>query len=140
MKMINYISISLIAIILNIAIISTSSAQECRTSAYVSGWNESTAPYTACDSWLKATMEFDVENNTGEALFEGYVQNTPYERQFDIADYQTPGHYSEVNIHYCSELTYHFALISLPTGPPGERWVGFTNPELTINYYASQPD
>jgi len=140
MKRINYLSLTLMAIILNIAMISTASSQLCKSKAYVSGWGESTPPYTACDSWMKATMEFDVEENTGEAEFEAYVQNTPYERVFNIMDYPETGHYSEVNIYYCSQLTNHFALISLATGPPGELEVGFTNPELTINYYASEPD
>ena len=134
---------AIFAILLNIAIFSSAISQGCRASVYVSGWNSFSNYYTACNHWLKATMEFDIGENNGMGNFSANVDNTPYYREFSIVDYPENGHYSEINIHYCNTLTNHQAGISLYTGPPSgkeETWVGFANPELTVNYYASEPD
>ena len=139
-----YLSTIVIAIFFNVAIFSIANSQGCQSQVYVSGWNSFSNYYTACDRWLKATMEFDVGENNGMAEFLANVDNTPYYREFDIGDYPEDGHYSEVDLHYCNTLTSHQAGISTYTGPPPgeeqETWRGFTNPELTVNYYASKPD
>jgi hypothetical protein len=136
------LSLVIIAIFFNIAIISTANAQQCRTHVYVSGWDSYSDYYTACHPWLKATMEFDAGENNGMGQFLAYVNNC-YEREFDIWDYPEDGHYAEVEYRYCTTLTEHEASIELHVGPPvgeEETWRGFTNPELNVSYYASKPD
>jgi len=107
----------------------------CKYMASVSGWGQYSGEYTACDHWMKATMEFDVAE-AGEQRFLAYGANTPYQREFWAYQFNN-GHHAVVDWVYCPTLTEHELSIDLPGGVQPST-PGFFNPVLTARYYAEK--
>ncbi|MEE9552926.1 MAG: hypothetical protein V3W18_01415 [candidate division Zixibacteria bacterium] len=115
----------------------TASAQ-CKSKKMVSGWNSFSGSYDACDSWMKKTMEFDVDEG-GYGEFLAYGANTPLYEVYEIY-FWDEGHNVDVDWYYCSNLNDHEISIELAGGPVNPLELGFHNPVLKVQYFASQPD
>jgi hypothetical protein len=129
-----------VLILVVICISSNSFGQvECKHTIKISGWGTYSDLYKPCDRWMKATTEFDVTQSGDYGAFGVGLNACEFVRYFSILSYPDEGHYVETDITYCEYMVNHQIFIDIITGPPGETR-GFNNPELTVQYFASQPE
>jgi len=95
--------------------------------------------YTACNSEMKTTFDYEVEAVGAYTQIWAQVENTPYSEIYvgDILCPEPPCEGSVIEWNHCETLQNHRMIMDVLT--PGSECIGFTSWKLTAEYFADGP-